>query len=160
MGFGKSSQSSGNTSQQTSESKNQAYPLIKEQLGGQIGNVDRSNNVISSLLGLGGDGGRAGLDTFLNSSNYNFVRDEGIRGIDASNASRGLSQSGSALRGLSKYSSNLAQSFLDKYLGQLSGLSNSGLQSAQIITSAGNTSNSQGTSSGSSKGSSTNFSLG
>jgi hypothetical protein len=161
MGFGKSSQRSNNTSQQTSESRNQAYPFIQEQLGGEVANVGRGSNAIANLLGLNGAAGQdEGFNRFKQSSGYNFIQDEGIKGITGSMASKGLLGSGSALKAVSGYSSNLASSFLNNYLQQLGNLSNTGLQAGQLITSAGNTANSQGTSSGSSRGSSTNFTLG
>lgn len=160
MGFSSSKQSSQNQSQQTSESRNQAYPFLQSALGDQVGNTGKATSVISSLLGLGGDDGKAGLDAFLKSSNYNFTRDQGIEGIQASNAAKGLLGSGSALKGITNYSSNLASTFLNNYLSNLMGLSNTGLQAGQILASAGNTASSQGTSYGTSSGRSTSFSLG
>ena len=160
MGFGSSSQKSTNESQQTSRSYNQAYPFLQGALGDQVGNTGKATSVIASLLGLGGDGGRQGLDTFLNSSNYQFTRDQGVSGIIANSAAKGLLGSGSALRSITDYSSNLASSYLDRYLSSLFGLSNTGIQAGQILASAGNTANSQGTSYGTSTGTSTNFGLG
>jgi hypothetical protein len=117
--------------------------------------------MLASLLGLNGsdEGGKA-FDMFRNSSGYNFIKDEGMRGINSNNAAKGLLGSGSALKKISEYSSNLASTFLDKYLANLSGVTNTGLQSAQILAQAGNTANSQGTSSGTSTGKSTSFGLG
>jgi hypothetical protein len=161
MGFGKSKQNSTNNSQQTSESRNQAYPFIQQQLGDQVGNVGRSSNAIANLLGLNGASGQdEGFKNFRDSGGYNFIQGEGIKGIEGSMAARGLLGSGAALKGISNYSSGLASQYLDKYMSQLFGLNNSGLQSAQIISGAGNTANSQGTSTSTSRGSSTNFSLG
>lgn len=161
MGFGSSKQSSQNQSNQTSDSSNLAYPFLQNSLSGQVGNVGKGSNAIADLLGLNGSAGSdAGFQRFKDNSSYNFVKDEGIRGIDASNASRGLTNSGSALRGIADYSSNLASTFLDKYLAQLQGLSTTGLNAANTIGNAGQVSTSRGTSSGSSTGKSTNFSFG
>jgi len=71
-----------------------------------------------------------------------------------------LLSSGATLKGVSQYSSNLASSFLNSYLSNLMGLSNTGIQAGQILSSAGSTANSQGTSYGNSSGSSFNASLG
>lgn len=161
MGFGSSKQSSQNQSQQTSNSSNQAYPFLNSALGGQVSNVGAGTNAIRALLGLdGGDAQNAGFDNFKNSSGYNFIRDEGVRGIEGSQASKGLLNSGSTLKGITNYSSGLASQFLDKYLAQLQGLSQTGLGAAQVIGGAGNTSSSSGTSSGTSAGKSTNFTFG
>ena len=161
MGFGSSKQSSNQQSQQTSNSSNQAYPFLQTQLGGQVGNVGKGSDAIASLLGLNGsDAGIEGFNKFRDSSGYNFVRDQGIAGINASAANKGLLSSGSTLKGVSDYSSGLASNFLNNYLAQLSGLSNTGIQAGGLIANAGQTSTSQGTSTGSSKGKSTNFTFG
>lgn len=161
MGFGSSRHNSQNQSQQTSESRNQAYPFLQSALGDQVGNAGVGSRAIASLLGLSGsDAQDAGFQKFKDSSGYNFIQDEGIRGITASNAAKGLLGSGSALREITKFNSNLASNFLNSYLSNLMGLSNTGIQAGQILASAGNTANSQGTSYGTSTGKSTNFSLG
>ena len=161
MGFGSSRQKSQSQSQQTSESRNQAYPFLQSALGDQVGNAGVGSQAIASLLGLSGsDAQDAGFQKFKDSSGYNFIQDEGIRGITASNAAKGLLGSGSALREITKFNSNLASNFLNSYLSNLMGLSNTGIQAGQILASAGNTAISQGTSYGTSSGRSTNFSLG
>ena len=161
MGFGSSRQKSENRSQQTSESRNQAYPFLQQALGSQISNVGTGTNAIANLLGLNGTTGQdEGFQRFKDSSGYNFIQDQGVRGITGSMAARGLLGSGSTLKAISNYSSNLASNFLNNYLSNLMGLSNSGIQAAQVLSSAGNTSNSQGTSFGQSSSRSTNFSLG
>ena len=161
MGFSKSNQQSQNQSQQTSVSQNQAYPFLQGQLGGQVANAGTGSSAISSLLGLNGsDAGAQAFNNYKDSSNYNFIQDQGVRGITSSNAAKGLLGSGSTLKGIADYSSNLAGNFLNNYMSQLSGLSNQGIQAGQVLASAGNTANSQGTSYGNSKGSSTDFKLG
>lgn len=161
MGFSSSKQSSQNQSQQTSQSYNQAYPLLQSALGDQVSNAGVGNSAIASLLGLNGsDEGSKAFQTFKDSSGYDFIQSEGIRGINSNNAAKGLLGSGSALKAISNYSSNLASNFLNNYLSNLMGLSNTGIQAGQILASAGSTANSQGTSYGTSSGKSTNFSLG
>jgi hypothetical protein len=161
MGFGSSKQQSHNQSQQTSQSYNQAYPQISQDLGGQVGNVGTANNAILSLLGLNGStaGGDA-FNKFRDSSGYDFIKQQGLDGITAGSAAGGSLDSGATFKAKSKYASGLADQFLNSYLSQLTGVGNSGLGAAQVITSAGSTANSQGTSYGNSSGKSTNFSLG
>ena len=161
MGFGSSRQQSQNQSQQTSQSLNQAYPFLQSSLGSEVSNVGRGSSAIASLLWLNGsDAGAAAFNQFRDSSGYNFIRDEGIRGITSSNAAKGLLNSGSTLTSIANYSSNLANNYLNSYLSNLTGLSNTGLQAGQILSGAGNTANSQGTSAGTSSGRSSNFSIG
>lgn len=165
MGFGHSSQSSNQQSQSTgtSASYNQAFPFLQGALGGQVSNAGTGTNAIMSLLGLNGsDSQDSGFDKFRESSGYNFIKDEGIRGITGSAAAKGLLNSGSALKSITSYGTNLASNFLNSYLAQLTGIGDSGLKAASILSSAGNTANSQSnsTSLGTSSGSSTNLSLG
>lgn len=161
MGFGSSKQKSTNSSQQTSNSANQAYPFLQSALGDQVSNVGKGTSAIASLLGLGGSADQsAAFNQFKDSSGYNFIQDQGVRGITSSNAAKGLLGSGSTLKGISNYSSNLASTFLNSYLANLMGLSNTGIQAGQVLSAAGNTANSQGTSYGNSSGSSFNASLG
>lgn len=161
MGFGSSQQSSNNQSQQTSESRNQAYPFLQGALGGEVSNASRGSSALADLLGLNGASGQnAGFQRFRDSSGYQFLQDEGTRSIVGNKAASGLLGSGSALKAIQDRSSNVANGFLNSYLSNLLGLSNQGLGAAQIISGAGNTANSQGTSSGTSRGNSTNFSLG
>ena len=161
MGFGSNKQKSTNTSQQTSTSANQAYPFLQGALGDQVSNAGAGTNAISALLGLnGGSAQDAGFQKFKDSSGYNFIQDEGMRGITSNNAAKGLLNSGSALKGITKYNNNLSSTFLNSYLSNLMGLSSNGMQAGQIIAAAGNTSNSQGTSYGNSSGKGSNFNLG
>lgn len=161
MGFSSSNQQAQNQSQQTSVSQNQAYPYLQGALGSQVANAGTGSGAISNMLGLNGSAaGSQAFDNYKNSSNYNFIQDQGVRGITSSNAAKGLLGSGSTLRGIADYSSNLAGNFLNNYMSQLSGLSQSGIQAGQVLSSAGNTANSQGTSYGTSHGSSTDFKLG
>lgn len=161
MGFSSSKQSSTGNSQSTSASLNQAYPSLNASLGGQTSNVGTGSSALRQLLGLEGDSGASqAFQTFKDSSGYNFIRDEGMRGINSNNASKGLLGSGSALKAISGYNNNLASTYLEKYMSSLLGLSNIGLQSGQILSAAGNTANSQSTSVQSSSGKSTNLSFG
>lgn len=161
MGFGSSKQSSQNQSQQTSQSYNQAYPELNSTFAPQTALTGSASNAIANLLGLNGSTGtNQGFEDFKNSAGYNFIQDQGVRGITSSNAAKGLLGSGDTLKSISGYSSNLASNFLNSYLSNLTGLSNTGLSAGQILSSAGNTANSQGTSYGTSTGKSSNVSIG
>lgn len=161
MGFGSSQQSSNNQSQQTSESRNQAYPFLQSVLGGEVSNASKGSAALADILGLNGATGQnEGFQRFKDSSGYQFIQDEGTRSIVGNKAAAGALGSGSALKAIQDRGSNLASGFLNSYLSNLLGFSNQGLSAAQIISGAGNTANSQGTSYGTSRGNSTNFSLG
>jgi hypothetical protein len=158
MGFSASSSKNKSKQESTSSSLNQAYPFIQSTFAPETAYTGQSNNAIASLLGLNGEAGQTeGFDNFRKSSGYDFVQDQGTQGIEASQASKGLLGSGSTLKGITNFSSNLANSFLSQYLSNLGSLGDRGLQAGQLIAGAGNTSNSQ--SSGSSSGSSFGLSV-
>lgn len=177
MGFGSSKQNSQQSAQSTqnstsssqSNSSNQAYPFLQSSLGDQVGNAGKSSNAILDLLGVNGAGAQTGgFDNFRNSAGYNFIQDQGIKGITNSKAAAGLLNSGSTLKSITNYSGNLANNFLTQYLNSLMGVNSSGLQAGSLLASAGNVSNSsstgqsvgQSTSNGTSTGKSFNFTTG
>ena len=161
MGFGSSKQSSQNQSQQTSNSSNRSYDTLSGSLGSTVGNVNDGTNAIRDLLGLNGGGAQtAGFDQFRNSSGYNFIQKEGLDAVKGNLSSTGNLNSGAAQKSIAEYSTGLASQFLDRYLQQLTGISNTGLGAAGVLAQAGNTSTSQGTSSGTSSGKSSNFTFG
>jgi hypothetical protein len=161
MGFNKSSQSSNQSAASEQFSDNQAYPLIRDSLEGQIGSAPEGNNAIRSLLGLAGDTGqREAFDNFRNSSAYQFQQEEGTRGVTNSQAAKGMLGSGATLKGIARFSNNLATQYLDKYLDRLAGVSDAGIKAAQVIGGAGQRSRGTSTSQGTSKGSSFGVSLG
>lgn len=159
--FGGSKQKQSSTQQSSStshsESGNQAYPWLQQQYGGQVGTGLGANNAIANLLGLGDS--QAGADAFnayKNSAGYQSALTAGTDAIMGNKAAGGLLQSGSALRGISRFGSDLASQYYDKYLNNLLGLSNQGLQAGSLISGAGqySKSDSSSQSTGSSTGSS------
>lgn len=74
-----------------------------------------------------------GMAGFFASPDYNFRREEGLRGIEQSAAARGGAMSGNALRGLTDFSSNLAAGEYGDYWNRLAGLAGVG----QTATSQG-----------------------
>ena len=157
MGFGRST--SNQASSSTGSSSNQAYPFLQNSLGSQVGLVGSSSSAISDILGLSGNAAQTqGFDRYRESAGYNFTQSEGVRGIAGNASARGLLNSGSTAKEISRYSSNLASTYLDSYLQRLSGLGNTGLQAGSVIGGSGNTSSNQSTSTGTS--SSRNIQLG
>lgn len=163
----KSDSKAESVNQSTSETSNQAFDQLNDTFKPTTGLTSSASTAIGDLLGLNGAGASdEGFKKFRDSSGYNFIKDEGINGITGSKAAGGLLNSGSTLRAVTGYSSNLADQFLNQYLAQLNGLSDTGIKAGQVISGAGGTSkststgqsNSVGQSSGS--GSSIGFSKG
>lgn len=120
-------------------SNNQAYPWLRQTYGGQAQTGVGANNQIAALLGLGGDPNAANsaFNTFRNSSGYQNIFNEAMRGVTNSAAGRGLFGSGATGRALQTNAGNLANQSFGNYFAQLSGLSNSGLQAGNLIGTAG-----------------------
>ena len=131
-----------------SSSGNQAFGYLKKSLDPVISKGVGSNNAIADLLGVGGDPAKqqGAFQNFLNSSGYQFQLGQGQRAITSSNAARGLLNSGSALKGLSKFGQNLGSSYFQNYLGQLGSVADRGVSAAGTVSGAGQTSSSESSS--------------
>lgn len=92
----------------------------------------------NDLLGLNGNDPAAtqdsqtAFDKYLNSTGYKFQQSQGTAALDASAASKGLTGSGSAIKAAVGFGQGLGSSYFDKYLGQLSGVANRGLNAATV----------------------------
>lgn len=134
-------------SNSSSSSGNRAYDFLQSTYGGQAQGGVQAQNALGNILGLNGDAAQGnGFQNYLNSSGYKFQLGQGQNAITSSNAAGGLLNSGSALKGLAKYGQGLASNYLQQYMAQLSGLSNSGLQAGSLIGGAGATSKSHASS--------------
>jgi hypothetical protein len=72
----------------------------------------------------------ASLAAFRRSPDYEFARAEGLRGVEFSNAGKGMLRSGNNLRDLTTFSSGLATQNFDKYRGALERLAAIGQNAA------------------------------
>lgn len=72
----------------------------------------------------------ASLEAFRRSPDYEFARQEGLRGVEFSNAARGMLRSGNNLRGLTEYASGLATQNFGNYRGALERLAMLGQNAA------------------------------
>lgn len=142
----------GSKQQQTQTSSNQAFGELKNLLSGNIGQGNSAMSQIAALLGIGGDPAAAssGYKNYLNSTGYNAMMDAGSKAITGNAAAKGLLNSGSTAKALTTFGQNLGKQSFNDYLGQLTGLGNYGLQSANTLAGAGQ--QSTGSSSGYSKG--------
>lgn len=161
----------------SSSSSNLAYPQISGQASPLIDSGNGASSVLNSLLGIpsfnpyqqfgggydpvsgtmsygGSEGtstsGADGLSSWLNNSGYNWVRDQGMKGLEGSYASKGMPSSGAAAKALTKYSSGLANTYLQQYISNLQDQQKMGLGAMGTLAGAGQVSSSTGTSSGSS----------
>lgn len=131
-------------SQGSTKSSNQGFNYLKGALSPQVGNATGASNDLAGLLGVGGNPaeGQAGFNNYLHSTGYNFMLDQGSKAVTDNNAAKGLLNSGSTLKALTNYGQNLGSQYYQNYLGDLSGLTQTGNQAAGIIGNAGQTSSS------------------
>lgn len=80
----------------------------------------QASGALASLYGLNGpDAATAAMRGFQTSPGYTFARDEGIRALDASAASKGLLLSGNQQQAVQRYGTGLAEQYYQQYLQDL-----------------------------------------
>jgi hypothetical protein len=133
-----------------SESKNLAYPYIKDSFGGAATDLTRQgqSGLSQYLATLSGSDAGAGYNTYRNSTGYQNIFDEAMRGVSSNAAARGLMASGSTVRAMQDRAGQLGQQNFAQYLQQILQGSQVGLQSgnslANTLAGAGQVSKSRG----------------
>jgi hypothetical protein len=90
-----------------------------------------ANSELSDLQGLNGpEAQAAAMARFHADPGYNFARDEGIKALDASAASRGMLRSGNQQRAVQTYGTGLADQYFKQYLDRLAGTAGKGQEAA------------------------------
>jgi hypothetical protein len=100
---------------------------------------DAANLAASELLGVTPitDQTKNGFANYLNSTGYNFQREQGTAAITGSAAARGVLNSGATAKALTKYGNDLASTSFNNYLTQLSAQGSQGLTATGQIGTAG-----------------------
>ena len=137
----------GSKQKSESSSSNRAFDLMQSTYAPQMSTGTRSNDLVASLLGVGGDpaAGAAALDNWNKSTGYDFLMDSGSRAITGNMASKGLLNSGATAKALTTFGQNLASTQFSGYLDKLLGLSEQGMKGGALVSGAGGTSQSRGT---------------
>lgn len=121
-------------------SNNKAYPWIKDNYGASgAGAFNSGLGGLMGLLGLGGDpnASSAALDNYWKSSGGDFQLNQGVNAINSNMYSRGLGQSGAAMKGLEGYRSGLASTKLNEIMQNYLGVANLGLGAGGLVANAG-----------------------
>ncbi len=102
---------------------------------------DAANTELQGFLGLGGSkaASTAALNTYLNSTGYQFNRDQGISAITGDKAAAGLLNSGSTLQALDAFGTNLADQYGQQYVGNLQNMVGTGVSAANSLAGEGET---------------------
>lgn len=90
------------------------------------------------------------LNAFSNSTGMNFLRDQGVKALEGSQAGKGMLNSGATGQALMQFGQNLGKTHVMSFMDKLLDHSRLGLGAANTLTGAGAWS--KGTSSGSSTG--------
>jgi len=106
--------------------------------------------------GTGAGGGtnpqQSALDTLSNSTGMQFIRDQGVKSIEASQAGRGMLQSGATGKALQTFGQQLGSTYLNQMLDRLIDYSKLGISAGGVMAAAGGRSASSGTGESSGKG--------
>ena len=133
-------------STQSSTSSNRGFEQISQAFSPLMPYAQEGASALSRLLG----GDRSGFDTFMDTTGFDVERDQGESAIGRMFGSKGLRNSGAALKGLSQYNSDLKNKYSNDYISKLLGLAGLGTQAGGLIAGAGGVSSSRGQSTGSS----------
>ena len=89
------------------------------------------------LLGLNGpDAAKTAMDRFQTSPGYQFQMEQGLRGIDAGAASKGILRSGATLKAEETFGQGLANQDFGNYYNRLNALAGQGLTAAGGVANA------------------------
>jgi hypothetical protein len=114
------------------------YAINKSGLGDFRDAGVKANDTISNLLNIGGandntQASQAAFDNYLNSTGYRSQMKQGQDAIASSAAARGLLNSGSTLKALTKFGQGTGSQYFNDYLNQAGQVANRGEQAASDL---------------------------
>lgn len=135
--------------QSTSSSSNLAYQPVQQAFNPLLGYAQSGASSLQKLLG----GDTTDFNAFRAGTGYDFEKDRGESAIMTMLGSKGMRNSGAALKQLVSFNDGLQRSSINNYLDRLLGLTGVGFNAGNALTSAGQVSNSQSTGTSTSKNS-------
>lgn len=114
----------------SSESGNHAWDAISGAFKPALGYVGQAGGLASNILNQGPGG-------FADTGGFKFLMDQGTDSVNSNFYSRGLGQSGAAMKGLEKYRHGLASTYLNQYMDQVFNLGKLGLGAGGVMADAG-----------------------
>ena len=117
-------------------SSNQAFGQIRDTFTPVTANAAKGADALAALL----SGDTSGFNAYKDATGYDFMAEEGSRGITGNAAANGLLRSGSTGKSLVNYGNQLQQTFAGNYMDKLLAQAGLGLQAGQLISGAGNVS--------------------
>lgn len=120
---GKSSGGAGQAQQLLSQQRNDLMPWVTT--------GTTANTASADLLGLNGpDAATAAMANYQTSPGYQWQMQQGLRGVDAGAAAKGMLRSGATLKAEDTFAQGLANSDFGQYYSRLAGLSTLGENAA------------------------------
>lgn len=115
------------------------YNQNKANLSGYTESGNKATSSIDALLGNGGDQAAqdAAFQKFLGSTGYQFQTDQGEKAVTAALGSKGLLDSGAALKSLNNYGQQQALTGFGTYASLLQGQQSTGLSAASALAGVG-----------------------
>ena len=84
------------------------------------------NAGVNNIMSMYGPDGQMNFDAIRNAPDYKFRFNEGMRGVDAGGAARGMTQSGAQQKALLRYGQGMADQGIDQQLQRQYALMNAG----------------------------------
>lgn len=136
---GQASKAATNAANANNALQTQIYNSNKAEIQPSVDRGNAAGDLESNFLGIGGDPAKskAALDTFLNSTGYQFNLNQGVQAIDQNKATAGLLNSGSTLKALDTFGTNTANAFGQQYVSNLDSISKQGTGAAASLAGTG-----------------------
>lgn len=138
-----SSNKAASTAQSTAQANNALQSQIYQQNAATLAPYVKTGNVagsaVNALLGVSGDptAANAAFDNYKNSTEYQSRLTQGQNSVTAALGSKGLLDSGAALKSLTKYGQTFASNEFGNYLGNLQTQQQVGLNAASAQAGVG-----------------------
>lgn len=115
------------------------YNYLKGANASAVNNGQAASNASAQLLGTAPITSQTqnGFNNYLNSTGYQFAKQQGQTAINGSASARGLRDSGDTAKALQTFGQGLAGQSFNNYLGQLNTQSGQGITAAGQVGSAG-----------------------
>lgn len=128
----------GSRSKQSADNK--AYQGLVDNFGGLQEGAATGAGGLKALLA----GDTSGFDQFKKSTGFDFMSEQGSRGITGNAAARGLLRSGSSGKALMDYGNQMNNQYANNYMDRLGQQADMGFKAGSLISGAGNRSSGSG----------------
>ena len=122
---------------ETSHSGNYAYDSIKGSTEPLISGGNNAFDMLRAFTSGGSVNGQTATQAYSQTPGYQTALDSGVRAIGSSQAAKGLLNSGSTLKGITKYGEDLGTQYYQQLLDNLFKQSSLGVTAQGVLSDAG-----------------------